>query len=164
MVSARLGQAIKELNLPGMSRHDTCLRHVMAILRHGSEGQSGVEQALMTLRQVFIAVTGMPPGARTPDEATDEFNRMVTNKNVARELAQPGILDWFRNVMAGVAERNTDDSDPDAQDANSNRADDAGATVPGNTPPAPPEPPNPNSGRAGGAGTGLLDGPPVSTT
>src|SRR5512139_787943 len=130
VVRARLQQAIKELNLPGMSRHDTCLRHVLAILRHGTEGQPGVEQALMLLREVFIAVVGID-NSRSRDAATDEFNRMVTNKNAARELAQPGILDWFRNVMAGVAERNTTADDPDAQDANASRAESVGAAGPG---------------------------------
>ena len=93
--------AIKEMNLPGMSRHDTCLRHVMAILRLGAEGQSGVESALSLLREVFIAVLADPSrgDTRPRDIAYSEFNRMVSNDNVARELAQPGILDWFRQIL-----------------------------------------------------------------
>lgn len=101
LVQARLAEAIKEMNLPGMSRHDTCLRHVMAILRLGAEGQSGVESALSLLREVFIAVLADPSrgDTRPRDIAFSEFNRMVSNGNVARELSQPGILDWFRRMM-----------------------------------------------------------------
>lgn len=154
VVSARMVQAIKELNLPGMSRHDTCCRHVLAILRYGREGQSGVEQALMQLRQVFVAVVGMD-NSRSPDVATDEFNRMVTNKNVARELAQPGILDWFKRIMDGAKMLDSPSDwteivgggDPDAQDANANRADNVGAAAPGlDAASAATEPPDPNRG------------------
>lgn len=137
VVGARLQMALKELNLPGTSRHDTCLRHVMALLRHGAEGQSGVEQALTLLREVFVAVVTMD-GSRVRDVAVTEFNRMITNNNVARELSQPGINDWFKRSLAaqaadnpGVANRNTPptDSDPDAQNANVYRAETAGATA-----------------------------------
>lgn len=101
LVQARLADAIKEMNLPGMSRHDTCLRHVMAILRLGTEGQPGVESALSLLREVFIAVLADPSrgDTRPRDVAYSEFNRMVSNGNVARELSQPGILDWFRQML-----------------------------------------------------------------
>lgn len=101
LVQARLAEAIKEMNMPGMSRHDTCLRHVMAILRLGAEGQPGVESALSLLREVFIAVLADPSRGeiRPRDVAFSEFNRMVSNGNVARELSQPGILDWFRTML-----------------------------------------------------------------
>ena len=147
VVSARLVQAIKELNLPGMARHDTCLRNVMALLRHGREGQPGVETALSQLRQVFIAVTSID-NSRSPNEAIDEFNRMVTNRNVARELAQPGILDWFKQVMDGVQELNSPPpaDDPDAQNANANRAEDDGAAAPAANAEDAAGPPEPNSG------------------
>lgn len=147
VVSARLQMAIKELNLGGMSRHDTCLRHVMAILRHGAEGQSGVEEALSILREVFVAVVTLD-GSRTREIAVVEFNRMVTNNNVARELSQPGILDWFKQVMesSGRSELNTSDdppaeNDPDAQSANVNRAESVGAvTLLGDALPGPDQP------------------------
>jgi len=118
MVQARLADAIKEMNLPGMSRHDTCLRHVMAILRLGAEGQPGVESALSLLREVFIAVLADPSrgDTRPRDIAFSEFNRMVSNGNVARELSQPGILDWFRRMLESGG-------DPGAQFANAERAD-----------------------------------------
>jgi hypothetical protein len=101
LVQSRLAMAIKEMNLPGMSRHDTCLRHVMAILRLGAEGQPGVESALSILREVFIAVLADPSrgDSRPRDIAYSEFNRMISNNNVARELSQPGILDWFRQIL-----------------------------------------------------------------
>lgn len=120
LVQARLAQAIKEMNLPGMSRHDTCLRHVMAILRLGAEGQPGVESALSLLREVFVAVLADPSrgDTRPRDIAFSEFNRMVSNGNVARELSQPGILDWFRQILG-------DGGDPAAQFANAERADNA---------------------------------------
>jgi|GEM_PF-1611993 len=146
MVAARLVQAIKELNMPGMSRHDTCLRHVLALLRLGREGQSGVETALTQLRQVFVAVTSID-NSRTPDQAVDEFNRMVTNKNVARELAQPGILDWFRRIMDGVQQLNTPAADdPDTQEANASRAENVGAVDPETNDANISGPPDPSSG------------------
>jgi hypothetical protein len=123
LVQARLAMAIKEMNLPGMSRHDTCLRHVMAILRLGAEGQPGVESALSLLREVFIAVLADPSrgDSRPRDVAYSEFNRMVSNDNVARELSQPGILDWFRQVLENGG-------DPGAQFANAG-ADNAGVAA-----------------------------------
>lgn len=147
IVGARLQMALKELNLPGTSRHDTCCRHVMALLRHGAEGQSGVEQALTLLREVFVAVVTMD-GSRIRDVAVTEFNRMITNNNVARELSQPGINDWFKRSL-GIAERNTPpttppaDSDPDAQIANVYRAEDAGVTVSAGAGDETGEPPDP---------------------
>jgi hypothetical protein len=126
LVQARLAEAIKEMNLPGMSRHDTCLRHVMAILRLGAEGQPGVESALSLLREVFIAVLADPSrgDTRPRDVAFSEFNRMVSNGNVARELSQPGILDWFRQMLESGG------GDPNAQFANADeRADSAEVTA-----------------------------------
>jgi hypothetical protein len=97
-VRTRFTQAVKELNLPGCSRHNTALRHVMAMLRLGKSGEPGVEPSLVLLREVFIAATGVD-GSRTPDGARVEFNRMITNPNAARELAQPGVLDWMREIV-----------------------------------------------------------------
>ena len=136
LVQARLAMAIKEMNLPGMSRHDTCLRHVMAILRLGAEGQPGVESALSLLREVFIAVLADPSrgDTRPRDIAYSEFNRMISNGNVARELSQPGILDWFRQVLGSG-------DNPGAQFANAERADNTGvAAEPNDTEPAEPGP------------------------
>lgn len=98
IVEERLRQAIKELNLPGASRHDTCIRHVMALARLGKSGEPGVEHAMRLLCDVFKAVTSSD-GKRGPGEAHREFIRMLTNDNIARELSQPGVLDWF-NALA----------------------------------------------------------------
>lgn len=133
-VSMRMAEAIKELNLPGMSRHDTALRHVMALLRMGAEGQAGVESALQVLREVFVSVTAVD-GSRTRDYAIGEFNRMVTNNNVARELSQPGITDWFSKVLG---------SSPDVPNANADRADNAGAEAPPTEPEDEPSNPEPS--------------------
>lgn len=99
-VRTRFTQAVKELNLPGSSRHDTALRHVMAMLRLGKNGEPGVEPTLVLLREVFVAATSVD-GSRTRDSARSEFNRMITNPNAARELAQPGVLDWMRELVKG---------------------------------------------------------------
>ena len=100
IVQDRLVQAIKELNLPGTSRHDTCCRHVLALARLGMSDLPGVDYALKQLREVFVAVVAVD-GSRTAEEAATEFNRMVSNPNMARELAQPGITDWMRNLIGG---------------------------------------------------------------
>lgn len=99
-VQERLVQAIRELNLPGCSRHDTCCRHVMALARLGMNDLPGVGYALTQLRQVFVAVVAVD-GSRTEEEAVREFNRMFSNPNMARELAQPGITDWMKNLLGG---------------------------------------------------------------
>lgn len=117
-VSARLASAVRELNLPGASRHDTCCGHVMALARLGMGGHSGVDYAMQQLRRVFVAVVTLD-GSRTVEVATSEFNRMVTNTNLARELAQPGITDWMLRILE-------QSESPGVDGANANRAD-AGA-------------------------------------
>lgn len=102
-VADRLSQAIKELNLPGQSRHDTCCRHVLALLRLGKSGESGVGRAMHLLSEVFVSVSTLDE-SRTPDEARSEFERFITNNNAARELAQPGLLDWMRSIVAEAQE------------------------------------------------------------
>jgi hypothetical protein len=92
-VADRLRQAVKELNLPGQSRHDTTCRHVLALMRLGVTGHAGVKHALDVLGGVFIA-TVTADGSRSPESARGEFERMIFNDNAARELAQPGINDW----------------------------------------------------------------------
>jgi hypothetical protein len=94
-VTSRLSQAIKELNLPGQSRHDTCCRHVMALMRMGKNGDPGVHQALGVLREVLVAAR-RTDNSNTPDGTRDEFDRMITNDNAARELATPSPLDWMK--------------------------------------------------------------------
>jgi len=94
----RLRQAIKELNLPGHSRHDTARGHVMALLRLGKTGEPGVEHALIALGEMFIAlITPDRPGGK--DEATHEYKAMVTGDGAARHLAQPSITDWVHAIV-----------------------------------------------------------------
>lgn len=94
IVQRRLAQAFIELNMPGCSRHDTCTRHVMALMRYGKSGEPGVAYALEQLCKVLIAIRAADG---TGDEAKTkaEVKRMITGDNIARELAKPGINDWF---------------------------------------------------------------------
>lgn len=130
VVSARFGQAVKELNLPGCSRHDTACRHILALLRMGKNGEPGIESTLVLLRKVFIAVTSVDR-SRTPEVAADEFNRMVTSDGAARELAQPGINDWMRNLVGNPG------AVPDIPDPGENLNTTAGAPVDSSTPKRP---------------------------
>lgn len=156
-VQERLVQAIKELNLPGASRHDTCLRHVMALARLGMSDLPGVDYALKQLRQVFVAVVKVD-GSRTDEEAMLEFNRMVSNTNMARELAQPGITDWMRNLLGGGSDMEIliDSGEvpgygPAAESANAEWASDG--TVP----------PRPESGESTGGSDDPNTGGPTNT-
>lgn len=97
-VQARLSQGIKELNTPGSSRHDTALRHVMALLRMGKSGEPGVGNALRLLCDVFVAATQVDH-SRPPDIARAEFVRMVDGDNAARELSKPGMTDWLNALI-----------------------------------------------------------------
>lgn len=101
-VQGRLRDAIRELNTPGNSRHDTALRHVMALLRMGKTGETGVKKALQLLCDVFVAAV-VVDGSRAPDEARAEFVRMIENDNAARELSQPSVTDWFNSMVAETA-------------------------------------------------------------
>lgn len=101
-VHARLMLAIRELQTPGASRHDTCTRHVMAIARLGKSGESGTRSALETLCDVLIAARAMDKSG-TAEETRHEFLRMLTNDNIARELSRPGITDWVGEMMKRLA-------------------------------------------------------------
>ena len=99
-VAERLRQAIKELNLPGSSRHDTARGHVLALMRLGKRGEPGVEPALRALGEMFIAlVTPDRPGGR--DEAEREYRSMVVGPGAGRELAKPSNTDWISTVPLG---------------------------------------------------------------
>jgi hypothetical protein len=98
----RLRLAIKELNLPGQSRHDTCRGHVLALLRMGKLGEPGVKPALAALGEMFIALVAKDrPGGK--DEAVCEYKSMVTGVGAARELAKPGITDWILKLDTQAA-------------------------------------------------------------
>lgn len=103
-VRERLSQAIKELNLPGQSRHDTCCRHVMALARLGKSGEPGVMASMQLLCDVLVAARRVD-GSDSSEGTRGEFVRMLTNDNIARELSQPGFLDWMQSLI--VADPNT---------------------------------------------------------
>lgn len=107
IVQQRLSQAIKELNLPGTSRHDTTLRHVMALMRMGKSGEPGVKKSLELLCEVFVAAVSVD-GSRSPGEPREEFVRMITNDNAARELSQAGLNDWIRTLAIEESQRGPD--------------------------------------------------------
>lgn len=116
-VAARLRQAIKELNLPGQSRHDTARGHVLALLRLGKRSESGVDQALAALGEMFVALVApdRPGGA---EEARGEYRAMVTGPGAARELAKPSNTEW----MVGIAVADiTDQPEPVASPVDDGR-------------------------------------------
>jgi len=76
-VAQRLAQALYELRRGG-SRHDTVLRHVLALLRLGQSGEAGVELVLQILYREFAEAVG--PDRQGGERAAEaEFTRMVTN-------------------------------------------------------------------------------------
>lgn len=100
-VAERFRQAIKELNLPGQSRHDTARKHVLALLRLGKLGEPGVDQALHALGEMFTALVAADrPGGR--EEAHREYKAMVTGPGAARALAQPSNTEWTQNIAAAI--------------------------------------------------------------
>lgn len=101
-VVERLRQAIKELNLPGSSRHDTARGHVLALMRLGKRGEPGVEPALRALGEMFIALV-TPDRAGGRGEAEREYRSFVVGPGAGRELARPSNTDWTANIVAGVA-------------------------------------------------------------
>lgn len=76
-VAQRLAEALYDLS-QGHSRHDTVRDHVMALLRYGNNGESGVEFALGTLCAKFVDRLG-PDRRGGAAESRDEFERMITN-------------------------------------------------------------------------------------
>jgi hypothetical protein len=113
-VKLRLGTAISELNLPGTSRHDTCTRHVMALTRLGKSGEPGVKQALHVLCNVLIAARQVDK-SDTPEGTRLEFERMLTNDNLARELATPGITDWVQDMVVDTGQDGGNDQGEGAE-------------------------------------------------
>ncbi len=88
-VATRLAEALHDLQV-GVSRHDTTLGHVLALLRYGQSGQPGVALALETLYRAFVDAVGQDrQGGEV--EAEEEFTRMVANAD--RLLAEPDSPD-----------------------------------------------------------------------
>lgn len=113
-VAERLRQAIKELNLPGSSRHDTARGHVLALMRLGKRGELGVEPALRALGEMFIALVA-PDRAGGRDEAEREYRSMVVGPGAGRELARPSNTDWTANIVADTAAAVAAEPDPEPE-------------------------------------------------
>lgn len=80
-----------------MSRHDATRDHVLALLRYGKQGDTGVLPALKTLQWVFVdTVRPDRPGGR--DQAVEEFRNFIYADRVARLLAQPDYDEWVHNL------------------------------------------------------------------
>jgi Bifunctional DNA primase/polymerase, N-terminal len=91
-VTARLTQAINDCY--GPSRYDHTLKSVLALLRFGKQGDTGVQPALATLRTVYVDAVGpdRPDGHRG---AAAEFDRMEFGDRVGALLAEPDYVDGF---------------------------------------------------------------------
>lgn len=59
------------------SRHETATRGVMRLVHLGSEGHHGVSDALGIVHGVFLAVATLGAGARSPEAAGAEWERIV---------------------------------------------------------------------------------------
>ena len=75
-VAARMTEALYDVRT-GQSRHDTMRDHVMGLLRHGSNGEAGVEFVMCELRAAFAEVAGKDR-QRGEAEAMREFERFIT--------------------------------------------------------------------------------------
>ena len=94
-VAWRLGEAI--LDCGGASRHDHTRDHVLALLRYGKQGDSGVLPALKALQKAFAAAVGPDrPGGAT--RAVEEFRDFVNGNRVAQLLAQPDYDDGVHTL------------------------------------------------------------------
>lgn len=97
-VLQRLDRALADLDDAIESRHDATCRSVLALLRFGQDGDSGVGAALKELRDAFVHAVTTTGKHRTPREANAEFDRFITNHGVAVHLSDPSqkdILDAF---------------------------------------------------------------------
>lgn len=74
IVKDRLDQAKTEL-LDSGSRHDSTLKHVLALLRLSERGEPGVGEALRLLRESFVLAISRDRGSM--EDAAAEFDRMV---------------------------------------------------------------------------------------
>ena len=86
-VANRLAFALHDLD-QGTSRHDSMLRHTLALLRYGQAGESGVDFALRALYRPFADAVGSDR-QRGEAEAEAEFVRMLTN--AGKLLADRGL-------------------------------------------------------------------------
>ena len=91
-VAARVATALTELKRDGACRHDVTRDHVLALLRFGKQGDSGVRIALEILGDLFVdAVAADRPGGRK--EAEHEYREFISGDKVAELLAEPDLFD-----------------------------------------------------------------------
>lgn len=105
-VTARLAEAIKDLNTGHDSRHDVTCKHVLTLLRYGKDGDGGVMGALVALRELYIASVAAGPNSRkgeTKEGAKADFMRMVTNQRAAQLLAAPSHDEWMKHLVTEIA-------------------------------------------------------------
>jgi hypothetical protein len=86
-VEWRLGSALVAVHGPGC-RHDETLAHVLALLRLGKQGESGVLRALTVLMEAFVTEVTQD-GSRSEGDARAEFLRFVTNPRARALLNEP---------------------------------------------------------------------------
>src|SRR5262249_50429926 len=83
-VAAKLGEAI--LACGGASRHDRTRGNVLALLRYGRQGDTGVMPALKALHQAFVAAVG-PDRVGGADEAKADSRAFIYSNRAAQLLA-----------------------------------------------------------------------------
>lgn len=102
-VAKRLSEALYDLQ-QGVSRHDTTLAHVLALLRYGQSGQAGVEAALRSLYSAFVDAVA-PDRQGGASEAGAEFARMITNAHSVLAEADSGAAEAARAEAEFWAQR-----------------------------------------------------------
>ncbi|WOC12405.1 bifunctional DNA primase/polymerase [Gordonia sp. MP11Mi] len=101
VVAVRLDQAMTDLR-GGGSRHDTAMRHVLALLRFAEQGHPGVRSALTALCEVFVEAVTVD-GSRSRASAVSEFKRMLTNERGHALIAASPTLNFDELVeVAGI--------------------------------------------------------------
>jgi len=107
-VAWKLGEAT--LACQGASRHDHTRDNVLAMLRYGKQGDTGVLPALKALQKAFVAAVG-PDRPGGPTQAAAEFGDFVNGERVAALLAQPDYDDWTEG-FAAAGEPSTSGDEP----------------------------------------------------
>ncbi len=99
MVRHRCDEALADLTANKASRHDTTMRHVLALLRLAEQGREGVAEALGELGRAFVAAVGPDRGEGA---AKAEYTRMVVGERGHGLIAGSPTVDIAE--VSGVAE------------------------------------------------------------